>query len=513
MANAIAARLQGDDTQAVLFWQKVAQLFTDPNVTAVGYEVDGAPGFDDVAVYYREPVQDLARSESVVDFWQSKFRVTQRDLFTAASLTDPAFIGTTRVSLLQRLRDAQRQHAPNGIGARFFLLAPIPFDSSDPLRKVVSNVEGELRLRDLFAGGPRSGMGRLRAEWLEHLELDSEDELERVLKPLRLRANAPDLGTFRENVSSDLRLAGWKAYGDTAASSQYDDLARKFIQSRQKRFTREDLEAIGRREGLIISAPVSGVVPACVVGIRSFRRGTEHMPAETERHLCLLDQFNDRWPRADGAWGSVIIPAILNFAAELDRDRPVHVQVSAHNTVAFAAGYALDAKAGVEAYPLQVSGKRDIWHPRSGASGPEEPWEIIERALPAEGPDLAVAISITHEIGEEVLGHVAAGHPEVGRLLTLRALPAVGFAAIQGGAHAHQLAQAGIAAVHRSLGSVARGARVHIFASAPAGFMFLLGQRAHVLGPCTLYEHDFHRERELAYHPSVSFPLSVSRSA
>jgi hypothetical protein len=511
LARAIAARIQGDDAQAILFWEKVAQLFTDPKIEAVGYEIDEAPGFDDVAVYYREPVRDLAGSESVVDFWQSKFRVSQGDSISAARLTNPEFIGASKRSLLQRLRDVQRKHAPTGIGARFFLRVPIPFDPHDPYRVLFGNGEGEILLQKLFTGGPQSKMGRLRAHWIEHLELDSEAELRLVLKPLRIRANAPALSAFREEVSHRLRLAGWKPYGDTAGSSQYDDLARKLIQQGKTKFTRDELDAIGREEGLIVSAPVTEMPRARVVGIRSFSRGTERMPEETDQHLCLLEHFDGRWPRAENGWESSILPAIVSFATGLDRDRPVHVLVSAHNTVAFAVGYALDSKSGIEAYPVQVSGARSLWDPSSGPRGPEQPWELAEHEGNSLGADLGVAISITHHIDEEVLRYVKECRPEIGRVVALRVLPAVGYAAVRGGAHAHQLAEAAIAAVRSSLQNSERGARVHIFASTPAGFMFLLGQRAHVLGPCALYEHDFQRERQFAYHPSASFPLQSAR--
>lgn len=510
MADAIAARIQGDDAQAVLFWQKVAELFTDSNVEAIGYEVSDVRGFDDVAVYYHEPIQDLAKSESLADFWQSKFRVTPSDAFRASSLTDPSFIGATTVSFLQRLRDAQRKHAPDGRGARFYLTAPIPFDPHDPLCEIVSNAEGHIRIADLFTGGKRSKTGKLRQQWMDHLEMESEEELKRVLLPLRIQAT-PALSTFREQVSLHLRVAGWKPFGDTGSSSSYDDLARKFIQTKQTRFTREELEKIGKREGLIVGQPLQEIKPSCNVGIRSFSRGTDKMADETDRHLCLLRHFDDRWPRNEDTWESEIIPAIVDFVAQLDRTSIVHLQVSGHNTVAFAAGYALDSKAGVEVYPVQVSGAHNLWDPKSGPPGPNPAWALTETVLNEQAKDVGVAISITHDLQTEVVAHVRAVIPQVGRVLSLQIAPQVGGSSVAGGAHAHKLAAEAVAAIRELLSGGDRGARIHLFAAAPSAFMFLLGQRARVLGACQLYEHDFQRERELAYHPSATFPWKSSR--
>jgi hypothetical protein len=118
MAQAVVARRQGDDFQARLFWLHAARLL-DPagDVASVAYET-GPKAFDDVLVSYdpaRAP-QDHAGSLLVRDHLQCKWHV-RPDEFGYAELIDPAFSGAQAVSFLQRARDAQQQHAPNGLGA------------------------------------------------------------------------------------------------------------------------------------------------------------------------------------------------------------------------------------------------------------------------------------------------------------------------------------------------------------------------------------------------------------
>jgi hypothetical protein len=52
-----------------------------------------------------------------------------------------------------------------------------------------------------------------------------------------------------------------------------------------------------------------------------------------------------------------------------------------------------------------------------------------------------------------------------------------------------------------------RASRLHIFASAPNGLMFFLGQMGKAFGPCELYEYHFESNALGAYQASLSFPI------
>jgi hypothetical protein len=49
---------------------------------------------------------------------------------------------------------------------------------------------------------------------------------------------------------------------------------------------------------------------------------------------------------------------------------------------------------------------------------------------------------------------------------------------------------------------------LHIFAAAPNGFMFVLGQLSQGFGKALLYEYDFDSNALGAYKPSIRFPFA-----
>ena len=162
MARAVSARMQGDDYQARFFWLQVCRLFQPhTKVASVGYEVEDAKAFDDVVVAYYPPVNDDRGGRVTTDYFQVKFHVSQDGAIGFDSLMDPRFIGATRFSFLERLRDAYIKTKQRG-GCRFTLVTPWAIDPADPLAHLINNNAGQLHLNRLFEPGARSRMGHLR---------------------------------------------------------------------------------------------------------------------------------------------------------------------------------------------------------------------------------------------------------------------------------------------------------------------------------------------------------------
>jgi hypothetical protein len=88
-----------------------------------------------------------------------KFHLTRRNRIKGTDLIDPAFIYADRYSLLERAHDAVV--GPDGDGRRLTLVTPWDVADDDPLARLVER-NGALDVDELFTGGPRSSMGRLR---------------------------------------------------------------------------------------------------------------------------------------------------------------------------------------------------------------------------------------------------------------------------------------------------------------------------------------------------------------
>ncbi len=505
MAKAVAARLQGDDYQIRFFWLQACRLFEDrTKVVSVELESDDVKSLDDVVVRYSghsemgEPID--------ADFYQVKFHVTGAGAFTWQLMMDPSFVNANSVSILQRLLKAQRKHAPEGRGCRFNILSPWTAHPDNELASFYSLSDGRLRWDVLAQGGARSKMGKVREQWKQHLGLGSDEELWRLLNLVRLH-QGPMLERLGEDLNLRLRVAGLAPAQQVGVVNQYDDLGRKIIQKGLKALSRERLEGICRECGLWVGRTPEE--PSAVrVGIRSFWRYAEHLEDETDVTLCLLRHFDGRIPKAVDAWNEIILPEVAGFLREnVTPSRPFHIRLQTHGSIAFIAGRELNSKSGVDIVPVQDSlAGRHVW--RKAQVSPEiekqyPTWEVSDAKLEsADGPDVVLAISVTHDIEKDVLKYVGQNGKSTGRFIHCR-LPSSGSTSVKDGTHAHLLAQSLVAAVRELRGG--QGGVMHVFFAAPNGMMFLFGRLAHVLGRLVLYEHDF-ETGGAAYCPSISVP-------
>lgn len=122
--------------------------------------------------------------------------------------------------------------------------------------------------------------------------------------------------------------------------------------------------------------------------------------------------------------------------------------------------------------------------------------------------DIAVVLNVTHDASADVL-HFTDKIPGIGRLLKLTVRPGVGPTSVKDANHCLQLAQA--SATIKRRGKRERNDAVHVFAAAPNGFMFLLGQLSQGFGPTVLYEYDFESNTLGGYKPSIRFPLAKDK--
>ena len=513
MANAIVARMQGDDYQARFFWIEACRLF-DPHtkVVQVGYDLDptrSARAFDDVIVRYATPIPDGCGGQISAEFYQIKFHVDHNGAFTYNGLITPKFIGASSVSLLQRLRDAQEQYAPDGTGARFWIVSPWQIDSADPLCRIISQSSGEIRLHVLFNDTTdKSEMGKVRKLWRDHLGFTTDNELRRVLRPLRIRVGAGDLLSLQDRLNDKLQIAGLEPVPSDRQVHPYDDLIKKLRAEGRSEFTRSEMENVCRANGLWRGRTAHEEL-AIQVGLRSFLRWAEHMEDETNHMLCLLPHFDGRTIRDPNLWAQQVFPDLLNFIETTMRDQAAyHLHIDAHSSIAFAAGYCLDTKSGARILPVQKTRKgRIVWDPFAEDCIPgDNEWCLEEHRMSDTGSEVALALCVTQDALDDVRLYVERALPEVGRVFMCRAGSTPGQASIRDGVHAQALAQSLSFLLKTKRSALERQSRLHIFAAAPNALMFFIGQHSRSFGKFTLYEFDLDTNTPGAYLPSLSFP-------
>jgi hypothetical protein len=508
----VGVRTEGDVYQGLFFWrQAAALLIPEWSVQQVGLEHDAAAGVDDVAVFYDEPGVDAGGWLSPADFYQLKYHVDRRDAYSCDALADPTFINS-KSSLLQRFHSAYLKVSAKYPRFRLHLASNWRWRDDDALAAVLREYDGQLP-DAFFTSGAGTALGKARESWRSHLSMD-KDTFESFGRTLRIQLDHFGRRHFREMVHDRLAAAGLRVPTGPTASSPYESLYQQFLMSGPNSFNRETFRDLCEREGLLADKKAGNGGRMPTLGIRSFLRFAERLEEETDEFVCVASQFEGRHPRSTGSWPHAVA-SLVDFFADTNRRARIRKGESAivlecHSTLAALAGYELSRNSGCAVFPVQKP-RQELWKPGTGAMATSPLW--IQERVPrnAGAQDIAVALSLTHDIVPAVgdyLDTACAG--QVHLLLSLKPTTGVGPESVQGAGHAYQLAAALIPILRSARTSPA--ARVHLFTSAPNALLFLIGQYREALGRITFYEYDFGFERHGTYEPSVSFPLTHTAS-
>lgn len=505
MTLAIIPRRDGDAFQARQFWYYASDMLrSNAIVLRVGFEA-GPRGFDDFWVEYvpgRGP-GDAHGDEVRRDHVQCKWH-TSHGHYGYNNLTQPEFINAEKVSLLQRAVAAQREHAPEGSGARFRLLSNWRPQANDALAKLVNTRTSGLRLDALAAGKTdRSEMGKLRKAWREHLELD--DDALRLLARTLAFSVAPGSPEEQRMILNDrFAVVGLAAVPLSTSTLPHDDLVFQWASQGTQEFDAARLRDICRRESLLANP----VPRAAAYGVKSFEHPIDPIDERCEKVLNLLPAFNERFLKNDREWGE-LYPELRNFLVGAARESEhLRLVLDTHASLAFAAGSVLNTKSGKTVELEQRTNGRHVWTTVAPTGSGTRPSLRVEReVLPANGPDIVVAVGLTHVIAERVRKHATQHLSSAGLLLSCTVDGRSGQSTVEDGAHAAQLADE----LSRAIASArdGRSCTVHLFIAAPNAFTFMAGQRQAGMGRATLYEYDFENARGETYESSLTLPLAA----
>lgn len=493
MVDSVIANWDGHDYQARVFWVRATELRRKDRVyvVEVSYEADGPKGFDDVVVKYLPARKGRRTFEVQAEHYQVKFHVNEGGRFGYADLIEPEFIGATKVSLLQRLRDAVRNSAP---GSTFWLITIDRILDDDPLRELFSGRDSSFDVEKLRVGKTaNSKMGAVRQLWREHLELDTDEELFEILDRFHLKHGSKNLEEMREEVDAAFYLVNLKG-GENTWEFSLDGVIKGLKAVGKNKFTRDEFEAFVRERGWIRTddddrQPVT---------IRSFGdASTGHLSSPSEYDLSLLDKFDARHLRPDANWSSQIQPEVESFLKRVkNQHKRVRLSLEAHASIAFLAGSLLHTKSGVDVELLQKGrAPTTIWRADDQTHGPALAME--ERSV-GNGQDVALVISLARNALPDVEEHIERHPGDFGQMVHFLPVDAHGQSSVKGGGHAVALADQIADAVSNL--RLRSPTKVHLFIAGPNAFSFFLGQHREALGKVILYEYDFGGTR--TYHSS-----------
>lgn len=498
MARAIIARQDGDRFQARLFWLKAARLL-DPaaSVVQVGFE-HGPKAFDDVWIAYapeRGP-KTMAGEFITREHQQAKWH-SSHGAFGHADFVDPAFVNANAVSLLQRARDAYDNYDADRSGILFRLVTNWTIDTADPLVQLVATRRGQIRVDKLAEQTDAGKFGRVRKLWREHLGID-DDALQQLAAVLGISIARGSLADLRDDLDLTFASVGMKRIPASHSAFPYDDLAFELMAEGRVEHDRDSFHALCRKEGLLAGSPDK----AYHIGVKSFVHAFDRIEDRCTKVLDLTGEFDGRFIGEEQAWAGNLHPRLKAFLTSAAASSTcIRLALDAHLTLAFAAGSILNIKCGRSVEVEQRAPHLVVWSAATGpfdADRPDIETEIID--LDTGGKDVAVVIALTHDILEDVQSYVRNEQREIGRILHCRIAGSPSHQSVRSGQHADRIAAA-VAAAIQKLGPPA--VTKHLFAAAPNGLLFFLGQRQLTFGAVILYEHDFEGSKVRSYQPSL----------
>ena len=500
----VAARTEGDVFQGMFFWLQAALLLRrSSRVGRVAIEYDAAAEVDDVVVFYDEPGVNAGAHNCLADFYQVKYHVDRSSQYCAGSICDPSFIRATR-SLLQRFHDAHTKLREKNQWYRLHLISNWTWSPEDPIAPLLREAESGALPERFFSDGPGSGLGKIRREWREHLEL-SEPDFDDFARRLRLGVDYLGRRGLREMLSERLRNVGLIAIAEEKAQNIYDSLAQQFVMNGTNEFDAVSFRTMCEKEGLLAPVTSSGHP---VLGIRSFMRFAERMEDECDRFVCVSQNFEGRHINDGGLWQSPVTSDVQTFLAEPSvRLEEHHLLLECHSSLAFLAGYELDRKSGAQVFPVQKGVRTSLWKPSETAqpNGASGDWSASTLDLATSGADVALAASLTRDVLDDVRAFVEQS-ASFASIVDARPVSGVGPRSVADADHAVALAD-GLAEIIRKNRPL-DGGTLHLFIAAPNAVMFFLGQHRGALGKVQLYEFDFEGGRGGSYSPSIHLPVS-----
>jgi hypothetical protein len=279
-------------------------------------------------------------------------------------------------------------------------------------------------------------------------------------------------------------------------------------------------EASGPVGGPAIRSEEPPAPPELKLGIRSFVESKDYRLADwaveldetTERFLPLEQHFEGRFIKDPALWNQRVLPQLDDFLLDAVRQkRPLALHLAAHASVAFASGYFFTTKEDAPLTLVQMTaGRPSRWSERDGTVPSGALWEELgDTPRDPLSADVAVAVEITRDTQDQVASYLTNQGIAVKHLLRARIFGGPGKVNVESGAHAFALAWELQKLLNRPPYDLP-GRRLHLFISAPNGFVFFLGQVARSLQPIRLYEWDLERTKHCTYEPSLDLPAVTS---
>lgn len=474
--SASAVRIQGDDYQHLFVWYHALRML-DPGqgVTSVEVEAEQAGNVDDLIV----------RRGAGDEFYQVKYSVDGDNPIDAAWwVTAKSAKGTTP---LQKFWASWKSLGGGSAKPHLVLFSNRSLDVRDPLLALREGQHGRLMPR-LGAEGPKSAAGKRRSEWATHLGV-SEPAMLEMLSHLDLLTDQGAHAQFATRVVD--RMAARGLLHDDEAVRRGVDAVRSWVTSGRRVIDRAALDlAIKQKE-------LAGTLRRATFVVEAIDRWPGAAEATASVNWVSLFDGDDPKKRRqlrDPSHWSTTIPRELRAAEERVKGAG-YDRVLMRGYMRLPLWFAVGAHfADSRGYTVECVQRSAVWSARTKEAAFNLQHEVTTLGA---GDELALGLSVTHDLSADALDAVSKLSLPIGRFVHVR--PADGVSPSVFGSDAD--AKGWALAVRSLLYELRRGAampKVHLFLASPAGAAMLLGHYWNRLPPVVFYE-----DMNPGYAPSI----------
>lgn len=417
MANQVAARLSGDDYQHLYAWQFVLDLkIPRQAVSTVTIEDALAGSVDDVTV---EHPSDANAPDT---FHQVKFHVDHRSAYSTDVLLER---GDAQASLLEKFwttwkRLTERAHKRP---IELHLVSNWNWDTGDPFGACMDGHSGRVK-ESFLAAKPNSKLGRIRRRWQDALGAEDGPFAEFVTC-LRFRLGYSCTAELERNVADRMEFLNLRS--DESALLIAVGIVRAWVKSGRQALTLTELEATLEKHDLRRPADAERGVAVYLSTVRA-----QKFEVEPDYLVDWRAYFEGEIGpgghqlKNPADWNAKLLPELQALAERVGNEtdcRLVRARGLARLSAWFAFGHAFSS---VARYTIEVDQNGRLWRTDAKstpdlqvvASAPDG--DTSGEVFDGHGQTVAIGLSVTGSLEDDVRRYLGERHEEVASLLLLR---------------------------------------------------------------------------------------------
>ncbi len=473
MANQVSARLKGDDYQHLYSWYLALELLRPgSHVAKVCIENEKAWSADDVTIEYT-PESGLPDR-----FHQIKFHVDHRNSYSTASFIEHEPNSSSLLQKLYRTWQNLRVEA-KGRPIEIHFLSNWTWDSSDRLKSCMSGSDNSLT-DEFYRATVRSRLGQLRQQWVEHLGLQPADIVDffEFAGTLRLWLGFACFDWVKRVAMERMAYLGLKS--DDSAILVAVGIIREWIKAGTQIITADVLREAFDKHDLYLPPDEEPSVHVYLTTIKEqqFDINPDFL-IDWRRHFLGKPTQKGHSLADPSDWNRTLLPELEALEATINAGmscRLVRARGLARLSAWFAFGFTFSE---VNRYTIEVDQQGQHWRTDST---PSPDFSLIHEGpttgevIDGEGTTVAVGISVTGSLAEDVREHLEHRREKVASLLLLQPNRGLGHDCIRGAGDAVALAVSA-KSVMREFAKHWRASRLLLYYFGPLAGACFVGHR------------------------------------